>query len=205
MKKEQSKTKERINWDMVRQAMNEASATNSGEKAMPAEKLKSILEERARALSKSTEAESGEMMQLVVFSLANETYGITTDYVREIQPLNDVSRVPCTPAFVVGVINIRGAIYSVVDIREFFGVRKQGITESTKVILVNAGGLEVGILADDVLGARSVPLADIRTPLATRASVKEEYVQGVTKDMLVILNLDAVMSDERIIVHEEVG
>ena len=173
-------------------------------KTMSAERMQTILEERARALARVTDVEADEGRQLVVFSLASETYGVPTDYVREVQSLREISPVPCTPSFVVGVINIRGSIYSVIDIREFFGVPQQELTDLTKVILVNAGGLEVGILADDVLGETSVPLDAIRPPLATRGGIKEEFVQGVTKDMLIILNLDALMSDERIIIHEEV-
>jgi purine-binding chemotaxis protein CheW len=177
----------------------------SGEKAISTDKMKTILEERARALTRSTEVQAGESMQLVVFSLANETYGIATDYVREVQPLRQVSPVPCTPDFVVGVINIRGSIYSVIDIRGFFGVAQKEITDLTKVILVNAAGLEVGILADDVKGATSIPLSEIKAALAAQAASRDEYIQGVTKDMLIILNLEALLRDERIIVHQEVG
>jgi purine-binding chemotaxis protein CheW len=178
---------------------------SSGGKVMSREKMQAILEERARALARVTEVEAGEGMQLVVFTLANETYGIPTNYVREVQPLQHISPVPCTPSFVIGVVNIRGSIYSVIDIRQFFGVPKQEITDLTKVILVNAAGLEVGILADDVAGEMSVPLAEIKPPLAAQATIKEEYIQGVTQDMLIILNLEALMGDERLIVHEKVA
>ncbi|MBN1314728.1 MAG: purine-binding chemotaxis protein CheW [Anaerolineales bacterium] len=177
----------------------------SEEKSLSAEKEQGILLARAEALARITQEASGEMTQLVVFSLATETYGIATHLVREVQPLRDVSIVPCTPSFVIGVINIRGAIYSVVDIRDFLGVPSQEITDSTKVILVSAANLEVGILADDVLGEISVPLSGIKPPLATRGGIKEEYIEGVTKDMLSILNLEELMRDERFIIHEEVG
>jgi purine-binding chemotaxis protein CheW len=197
--------KSKLDWTQVRQKLDDSAAQLNGDKAVSAEKMKKILEERARALTKSTEIQAGESMQLVVFSLANETYGIATDYVHEVQPLRQVSPVPCTPDFVVGVINIRGSIYSVIDIRSFFGVQKQDITELTKVILVNAAGLDVGILADDVKGATSIPLAEIKAALAAQSAAKDEFVQGVTKDMLIILNLEALLKDERIIVHQEVG
>ena len=177
----------------------------SGKKAMSTAKAQAILEKRAQALARATEVETGETMQFVVFSLANETYGIPTNYVKEVQPLRDVSPVPCTPDFVVGVINIRGSIYSVVDIRQFLGVQKQEMTDLTKVILVDAAGLEVGILADDVSGSMSIAMAEIKPSLATTASIKEEYIQGVTKDMLIILNLDTLMRDERVVIHEEVA
>jgi purine-binding chemotaxis protein CheW len=197
----------KLDWEQVRLRLAESQAQLAGDKAVPADKVKAILEERARALTKSTDMQTGETqhVQLVVFSLANETYGIATDYVREVQPLRQVSPVPCTPEFVVGVINIRGSIYSVIDIRSFFGVQKQDLTDATKVILVNAAGLEVGILADDVTGAMNIPLAEIKAALAAQAAAKDEYVQGVTKDMLILVNLEALLRDERIIVHQEVS
>lgn len=167
-------------------------------------KFLTILEERAKALAQVEEIKTGKSMSLVVFSLASETYGVATEYVREVQPLRDVTPVPSTPDFVVGVINIRGSIYSVIDVRGFFGVPKRDLGDITKVLLVNAAGLEVGILADDVKGAMSVPLAEIKPTLAAHGVVKEEYIQGITKDMLIVINLEALLRDERIIVHEEV-
>jgi purine-binding chemotaxis protein CheW len=167
------------------------------------DQLGTILEERARALAQVAETQTGESISLVVFTLANETYGIATEYVREVQPLRDVTPVPCTPDFVAGVINIRGSIYSVIDIRSFFDVPKREIGDSTKVILVSAAGLEIGILADDVKGATSILLSDIKPALAAHGVAKEEYIQGVTKEMLTILNLEPLLRDERIIIHEE--
>jgi chemotaxis signal transduction protein/CHASE3 domain sensor protein len=182
-----------------------SNARKSSDKAGSQDKTKAVLEERARALSKVTEVQTSEGVPLVVFSLANETYGIATEHIKEVQPLRDITPVPCTPEFVIGVVNIRGSIYSVIDIRSFFGVQRTEIGDSTKVILVNGAGLEVGILADDVKGATSVLLNDIKPPLTTQAAVKEEYIQGVTKEMLIVLNLVALLRDERIIVREEVG
>lgn len=190
---------------LLQRVFSDPTPGSFGEKVLSPEKVQAILKERAQALTWVDEVASDEMMQLVVFCLADETYGVATRHVREVQPLRDVSPVPCTPSFVVGVINIRGTIYSVIDIREFLGVPGQELTDSTKVLLVNVAGLEVGILADDVLGEVSLPLAEIEPPLATRGSIKEEYVRGVTKDMLSVLNLEVLMSDEWIIVYEEPG
>jgi len=229
MQKDSQTTPETVDWSKVRQGINDDSAMEisresdlsldmlfsdttamtSGDRGTPHDekgKAQAILDKRARALAKTTEEETGDSMQLVVFSLANETYGIPTEYVKEVQPLRSASPVPCTPGFVVGVVNIRGSIYSVVDIRDFFGVPKREITDLTKVILVNAAGLEVGILADDISEAMNVPLAEIKPPLsAGQGQIKEEYIQGVTKDTLIILNLEAVLRDERVVVHEQVA
>ena len=175
------------------------------EKTGSSEKMKAAFDARAKALTQVTQTQTGETMSLIVFKLAGETYAVASDYVREIQALGDVTRVPCTPDFVVGMINVRGAIHSVIDIRGFFGVSKQEITGATKVLLANAGGLEVGILADDVAEAKSLLVSEINPPLLGQGLAKEEYVHGVTKDMMTVLNLDALLRDERIIVHEEVS
>ena len=184
---------------------DDSTVQKSSLRQVSADKVKTVLAQRAHMLLNSTEVQTGETMQVVVFSLANETYGIGTEFAKEVQPLRDVTPVPCTPDFCVGVINIRGSIYPVIDIRGFFGVAKKEITDSTKVILVEAGGLEVGILADDVSGAASVPIAEIKPPLAAQSASKEEYILGVTKKMLIILNLEALLRDDRIIVRQEVG
>ncbi len=177
----------------------------TGDGQVSEEKNKSILADRARALAQSKDQATGESMALVVFSLANETYGIPTEYVHEVQPLREVTPVPCTPDFCVGIVNIRGSLYSVIDIRGFLGVEKQPLSEKTKVILVSAAGLQVGILADDVSGATSIQVSQIKPALAVQRVTKEEYVSGVTKEMLTILNLEAILRDERIIIHEEVA
>lgn len=197
--------------ELARQQNGKRTGTNGVQEAgrmdrdETAVKERAILEARAQALAQVPQETSVAMMQLVVFKLTNETYGIATQFVREVQPLEAISPVPCTPDFVMGVINIRGAIYSVIDIRQFLGVPRSKSAGEKKVILVNAARLEVGILADDVLGEISIPQAEMKAPLATRAGLKEEYVQGVTRDMLSVLNLEALLGDENIIVHEEVG
>jgi len=200
---EWSKTSFALNAKLLSWEVDDSSIQGSSQGGVSMEKTKAILAERARALIKSTEIQTGETLQVVPFSLANETYGIATEFVREVQPLGAFTPVPCTPDFVVGVINIRGSIYSVIDIRSFLNVSKKEITDLTKVILVDAAGLEVGILADDVSGATSIPLSEIKPPLAAQSAAKEEYVQGVTPNMLIILNLEAILRDDRIIVQQE--
>ena len=170
------------------------------------EKYDAILQARARVLAQVPESEPGEQLALIDFSLGQERYGIATKFVREVQPLAQISPVPCTPDFVMGVMNVRGEIYSVIDIRYFFGVSERSIDETSKVIFVASKGLEVGIVADSVRGVARVPLNEVCPPLKSRqTTLKEAYVQGVTRDMLIVLDLEALLSDERLIVYEEVS
>jgi len=166
--------------------------------------VRRILEERARVLSVAPEREDvGERVQVVPLIIDGETYGVDASQVQEIQPLRGLVPVPSTPEFVAGVMNIRGTIYSVVHLRRFLGLPDAENGNPAKVALVSAAGLTIGVLADEVSDVRSVPLQDIDPAPATTAGVREEYVRGVTPDMVLILDLNAVLGDRRMIVSAD--
>ena len=90
--------------------------------AQTSKEKKTILKARAKALALEPEREKrkGEYLEVVEFLLAYETYAIETAYVREVYPLKELTVLPCTPPFVLGIINVRGQILSVIDIKKFF-------------------------------------------------------------------------------------
>lgn len=176
------------------------------------DQIVSILKKRAVNLSKTPtgERETGSIMQLVTFSLGDETYGMNIALIQEIQPLKDLTLIPCTPDFVVGAVNIRGKIITVVDICRLFGLPNQTVTDNSKVIVVHHQDLEIGILADEVSEVISVSQSEMEHPLATLSGVREEYIKGeyvlgVTKKMLVILDVESIIKDKRMVIHEEVS
>src|SRR5439155_25417175 len=124
--------------------------------------------------------------------------------VREVYPLKELTPLPCTPPFVLGIINVRGKILSVIDIKKFFDLPEKGLTDLNKVIIVHADEMELGILADALLGVRAIPLEELQPSLPTLTGIRAEYLKGVTKDRLVILDTEKILSDKGIIVHEEV-
>ncbi|HLO27283.1 MAG TPA: chemotaxis protein CheW [Geobacteraceae bacterium] len=164
-----------------------------------------ILHARARALAREPRR-AGEAGQIEVleFLLACETYGIEMSWVRETLPLKDLTPVPCTPPFVLGLISVRGQIMSVIDIRKFFELPEKGLTDLNKVIIIHDEAMEFGILADVVLGVRMVPLAGLQPSLPTLTGVREEYLQGVTNERLVVLDGKKLLNDRRLVVHEEI-
>lgn len=177
---------------------------NSSIETAPEDKKK-LLKARAMALAKKPEKkEADEYIEVVEFLLALEKYGIQSGYVREVYPLKELTPVPCTPQFVAGIINVRGRILSVIDIKKFFELPEKGITDLNKVIIIHNGVMEFGILADAVLGAKQIPLRDIQTSLPTLTGIRAEYLRGVTKERLVVLDAEKILSDKKIIVHEEV-
>lgn len=166
----------------------------------------SILKARARALAQAPEsATATECIEVVTFLLAYETYGIETSYVREVYPLKDLTPLPCTPAFVAGIVNVRGQVLSVIDIKKFFDLPEQGLTDLNKVIILSDGAMEFGILADVIVEVRNIPLEKIQPPLPTLTGIREDYLRGVTAERLVILDAAKLLTDSNIVVHEEVS
>jgi purine-binding chemotaxis protein CheW len=171
------------------------------------EETRRILKARAAALAQPPdgEATSGEHIELIEFALAYETYGIESSFVREVYPLTELTSLPCTPAFVLGIVNVRGEIVSVIDIKRFFGLPEKGLTDLNKVIVLQAGTMTFGILADEIVGVRSVAVNEIQRVLPTLTGIREDYLMGVTGERLVVLDAARLLSDRKIVVHEEVG
>jgi len=170
------------------------------------EEKRTILRSRAKELSreiesKETDEESFEIME---FLLAHETYAIETHFIREVYPMTELTHLPCTPAFVSGLINIRGQILTVIDMKKFFDLPERGITNLNKVIVVKKETLELGILADEIIGIRNIPANGLKPPLSTMTGIYADYLKGVTGERLILLDMERFLTDRRLIVHEEV-
>lgn len=164
----------------------------------------SILKSRARALAKEPE-ESGagrRFLDIVEFRLAAENYGAESKYIREIYPLRDFTPVPGTPSFVLGLANVRGQILSVIDLKKFFNLPGIGLGELNKIIVVRNETMEFGILADTITGARKIPLEDILESPPTISGIGAQYLKGITKERLCVLDLENILSDTRMIVDQ---
>jgi purine-binding chemotaxis protein CheW len=194
-----------IDWAEVHRRM-EAAQTAIARSAIPsAEEKKRVLRARANALAaEPKEAQGGgEFIEVVAFLLAQESYAIESSFVREVYPLKELTSLPGTPPFVLGVTSVRGQTLSVIDFKKFFDLPEKGLTDLNKLIIVSADGMEFGILADAILGVRSVPLAEIQPPLPSLTGIRADYLKGVTEDRLVVLDAAKVLSDKRIVVQEE--
>ena len=163
-----------------------------------------VLEERARALARSSDEDetSGETIGMVVLAVGEERYGVEVQDVQEIEPLDKITPIPGTPAFWTGVVNLRGSMYPVLDIERYLGLPVSEAVESPKVALVSRNGLSVGLLVDEVPEIRQVKVADIGPPVADGSS-KAEVVRGVTPDMLSLLDLEALLSDPALVIEDD--
>jgi len=174
---------------------------------MTEEEKNRLLRERAKefAVEARVEDAGDGDLGIVEFMLSGERYGIECEYIRETCPLKDFTPLPCTPAFVLGVINLRGQVLSVVDIGRFFDLPCKGITDLNRVIVLSSGALEFGILADEVLGVSLIRDRDIQASLPTLTGIRADYLKGVTNDRITVLDAEKILSDKDLIVHEEVA
>src|ERR1700722_14089268 len=105
-----------------------------------------ILRARAQALARSPVSvpSPSTMLELLEFRLASERYALETRHVQDVHPLRDLTPLPCTPPFVLGIVNVRGRILPVLDLKKFFDLPERGLTDLHRVILVRGNGLELG-------------------------------------------------------------
>jgi len=165
-----------------------------------------ILRARARALARPPDdaPAAATLLDVLEFRLAQERYALEIRYVREVCPLKDLTPLPCTPPFVLGIVNVRGRIVPVIDLKKLFDLPEQGLTDLHRIILVEGHEVEFGLLADATVGVRSIPADTVQSSLPTLTGIRGEYLKGVTADRLVVLDVGRILADPKIIVHEEV-
>ena len=165
-----------------------------------------ILRARARALARPPQMAPApaSLLEVLEFRLAHERYAVETRCVREVQPLVDLARVPCTPHFMAGVVNVRGRVVPVIDLKKLFALPDQGLTDLHRVILLESNGMELGLLADTVVDVRVIPVDTVQASLATLTGIRGEYLKGVTGERVVLLDAQRILSDPRLVIDDEV-
>jgi len=149
----------------------------------------------------------GEELKVIVFALGSEEYGIEVDKVRTIERMSPITRVPKTPAFVKGVINLRGVVLPVIDLRGRFGLPETEPTENTRIIMVSVGDIEVGFIVDAANDVMDIDSDSIDSPPEVVGGIRAKYLHGVAKiednRLLIMLNLSEVLKKSEIIQLEE--
>jgi len=161
------------------------------------------LRERARALARApAEAGEADRLELLEFRLASERYAIETRHVTEVHPLRDLTPLPGTPAFVRGIVNLRGRILPVLDLKKFFGLPEEGLTDLHRIVEVRGEDLSLGLLADMVVNVLTLARSSLQPSLPTLSGIGAEYLMGVSGQRVVVLALERILADPRIVVDD---
>lgn len=138
-----------------------------------------------------------EEQQLVVFELSNESYGVDIGAVNTIIRMQEVTAVPRSQEFVEGVINLRGSIIPVIDLRKRFGLAEGEITKASRIVVVEADGQLIGMVVDAVTETLRLSRDVIEPPSPIVTSIDSQYVRGVGKlenRLVILLDVDKVLA-----------
>jgi purine-binding chemotaxis protein CheW len=148
---------------------------------------------------------TGPLIAFVAFAHGPQRYGIAVSEVIEVQPLIDYTPVPGTPPFIPGVIHWRGAIISLVDLVRLFGIAEPGLIDENACLIVEAAGRRMGVLAGEVEELYTTPLEKVKSAPELPAEVPPEWVVGVYDENRLILRIEQILQDERLVNWRNTG
>ncbi|MFD2116808.1 chemotaxis protein CheW [Paenibacillus yanchengensis] len=148
-----------------------------------------------------------EELKVIVFALGNEEYGIEVDKVQTIERMLPITRVPKTAPFIKGVINLRGSVIPVIDLRGRFSLPETEVNEHSRIIVVKVNDIEVGFIVDAANDVIDIDTSTIDNPPEIVGGIKAKYLHGIAKigeeRLLIMLNLQEVLNKQEIIQLEE--
>jgi|TARA_B100000745_G_scaffold296136_1_gene241103 purine-binding chemotaxis protein CheW len=145
------------------------------------------------------DSENDEVLQWVTYKLANETYGINVMQVQEVLRYTEIAPVPGAPEYVLGIINLRGNVVTVIDTRQRFGLESTETNDNTRIIIIEAEQNVVGILVDSVAEVVYLRESEIETAPNVGNDDSAKFIQGVAhhnEQLLILVDLNKLMTDE---------
>ena len=140
------------------------------------------------------------LLQLVSFKLGEEEFGVDILKVQEINPMVEITKVPRSPSFVEGVVNLRGRVIPVIGMRKRFGLPVKAYDKDTRIMVADIGGQMLGFVVDEVSEVLRISAKAIEPPPSLVAGVDAEYLKGVVKledRLLILLDLDRVFNTKQ--------
>ena len=140
-----------------------------------------------------------EVLQWVTFQLEEETYGINVMQVREVLRYTEIAPVPGAPDYVLGIINLRGNVVTVIDTRSRFGLTEGEITDNTRIIVIESEHQVIGILVDSVAEVVYLRSSEIDTTPSVGTDESAKFIQGVSNrdgKLLILVDLNKLLTDE---------
>jgi purine-binding chemotaxis protein CheW len=194
----------KIDWQQLHDRLRRARQATEEALRLSPERARAVMEERARDLARVAPRAplAAEVLEVVTFGLANERYAVETRHVREVVRFADFTPVPGAPDFLVGLINLRGEVLAVFDLRRSFGVAASAPTDLARVIVLGNERAECGVLADAVHEVTVLRIDEVHEPPGSVAGAGRDYLRGVTAGALIVLDGAALLGDDRLFIDQ---
>ena len=171
--------------------------------ADPGEHQERLLQ-RTREWARSVEeTRPDSLIELLSFTLGEELYAIETVHVGAVLPLPHFTPLPGTPPFVLGIVNVRGHIVSVLDLRVFFELPIEGLSDKNYLVVLRSQDMEFGLLADRIRGIEQIPRDSLQAGLANLTGIRANYLLGVTAEQTTVLDGTRLLGDPNLRVHAD--
>ncbi|MGQ9820866.1 MAG: chemotaxis protein CheW [Thermogutta sp.] len=161
--------------------------------------MSTALHEQEALVQELAHREGSGTLQLVSFRLGQEEYGVEITKVQEIILMGEITKVPQTPEYIKGLINLRSSVIPIVDLRLRFGLPPQDTTDETRIMVVNVRGKTIGIIVDAVSEVLRINKDQIAPPPPTVAGLGREYLTGLVKldkRLLILLDIERILDEQ---------
>jgi purine-binding chemotaxis protein CheW len=194
-----------VDWADIRARLDRAGTALEEALHPSPERARAVLEKRARDLAcrpANQAASAAPRLLVVTFALAGERYALEARYVREVLRLTDCTPLPGAPAFVVGVLNLRGEVLAVFDLRPLLGLVSDAAAERGRILVLGVDRPEFGLLADAAEEVAALAEHDLHEPPDSVVGPGREYLRGVTQEALIVLDGAVLLRDGRLFVDQ---
>jgi purine-binding chemotaxis protein CheW len=191
-------------WSQLRERLAEFERRIDRNFAPAPEEQETRLMARTREWARRVEdAHPDRLIELLCFTLGEEVYAVETEHVGVVLPLPHFTPLPGTPPFVLGIVSVRGHVVSVLDLRVFFELPIEGLSDKNYLVVLRNQDMEFGLLADRIQGIVQMPRDDLQAGLANLTGIRASYLLGVTAEQMAVLDGARLLGDPNLQIRDD--
>lgn len=167
-------------------------------------KKAAVLKARADVLTVPLkEARQENILEVLKFFLNGELFAIELRFVLEVSLLKEYTKLPGTPPFIYGLMNMRRLVLPIIDLSELFGVSKQEKALTEKVIILKESDVSFALCTEGIIGVEAIPISSIQPPPSTLSGIQTEFLRGITTAGIVLLDGEKLIHAKQLIIDED--
>ncbi|MDD0843533.1 chemotaxis protein CheW [Pseudomonas sp. Gutcm_11s] len=191
-------------WEQLRERLAEFEQRIDEGFAPDLQQREERLQARSREWARSLQEERPDsLIEVLCFTLGEEVYAVESRYVVAALPLPQFTPLPGTPPFVLGIVGVRGHIVSVLDLRVFFELPIEGLSDKNYLVVLRSPDMEFGLLADRIRGIEQLRRDSLQSELANLTGIRARYLLGVTPDQKTVLDGARLLADPDLQIRDD--